>query len=231
MVVGWVLSQGLLKGRDRDKEQAVSGAQPQHISLLWLLGSGVALGALGSGSVLPSHPEDKHRAHGKGPRTLLGVLQLPASACCRRDTDWRIAPEGIGDPTLPHQCDRGRWSPLGTEVLATPWRQDLELGCCGLLRPGRLCSVRGCHSARCWDLRALSRGGWEGIERWQIPSVRDRGSALQLLCVAELSWEPQTARRCLGLFLAPWMGCSMVSSHLRHRQGGTYALSLGSYKR
>ena len=128
MVVGWVLSQGLLKGRDRDKEQAVSGAQPQHISLLWLLGSGVALGALGSGSVLPSHPEGKHRAHGKGPRTLLGVLQLPASACCRRDTDWRIAPEGIGDPTLPHQCDRGRWSPLGTEVLATPWRQDLEAG-------------------------------------------------------------------------------------------------------
>lgn len=60
--------------------------------------------------------------------------------------------------------------------------------------------------------------------------LRDTTSGPQLLCSTGLPWEPRTVSRCLELFLAPWMGCYMVSSHLRHRQGGTYVLSLHSYK-
>lgn len=197
----------LLEGRESERGCLRSSAL---IIRLWCIGGSLGLRRS------PGLASRKCSAHGKGQQMLPGrSSSLPAPAAgviqIRASTPGKPWKSCI---TLPH---RALWE--GRRDPPFDFRMR-RLGCCRL----------PCCTVVSWDPRVLSPGGWEGIERQHVSNLCDRGTAPRLLRSAELSWEPSAAWRCLELFLAPWTGCYTVSSHLRHRQGGTYVLSLGSYK-
>lgn len=155
---------------------------------------------------------------------------------------------GRDEPCSSSSC--GRWcQPVGTPCTPSPRPALAFPSSAGLLEPkssksdglgrSRELSLGCCKIWRNWDagekgsitsLRNAVTVWMGGIKSQQPSKVQDGGTAPRLLCSAGLSWEPQTVWRCLGLFLAPWMSCYMGYSHPRHSQGGTWALSLGSYK-
>lgn len=85
-------------------------------------------GSLGHRLSPAPHPEDKHNAHGKGPRTLPSCSSYPPALAADVIETGASHQESHGNPTLTYHTDCGHSSPRGTEVPSALSLQDLEAG-------------------------------------------------------------------------------------------------------